>query len=87
MSNGDNARPTGEHPHPTPSPTGGGTGRGYEVSEDWGERVRSIKIDHKALVGAVGLMLMSWAALPVVYWLLVRKKKEENLEKEKKENE
>ena len=33
------------------------------------------KIDKKALVGAVGVMLMSWSALPIVYWLIVQKKK------------
>ena len=32
------------------------------------------KIDRKALAGAIGLMLMSWAALPIVYWLILRKK-------------
>jgi hypothetical protein len=32
------------------------------------------KIDKKALAGAVGLMCLSWAALPIVYWLIVRKK-------------
>jgi hypothetical protein len=32
------------------------------------------KIDKNALAGAVGLMLMSWAALPIVYWLIIRKK-------------
>lgn len=38
------------------------------------------KIDKKALAAAVGLMLMSWAALPIVYWLIIRKKEQ----KEKK---
>jgi hypothetical protein len=33
------------------------------------------KLDKKALAGAVGLMLMSWAALPIVYWLILRLKK------------
>lgn len=33
------------------------------------------KIDKKALAGAVGVMLMSWSALPIVYWLIVQKKK------------
>lgn len=32
------------------------------------------KVDKKALAGAVGLMLISWAALPIVYWLIVKKK-------------
>jgi hypothetical protein len=30
------------------------------------------KLDKKAFAGAVGLMLMSWAALPIVYWLIHR---------------
>ena len=34
------------------------------------------KIDRKALAKAVGLMLLSWAALPIIYYLLVRKKKD-----------
>lgn len=34
-------------------------------------------IDKKALAGAVGVMLLSWAGLPIVYWLIVRKKKKE----------
>ena len=33
-------------------------------------------IDKKALAGAVGLMLMSWAALPVVYVLITHYKKD-----------
>jgi hydrogenase maturation factor len=33
------------------------------------------KIDKVALAKAVGLMLISWAALPIIYWLIVRKKK------------
>lgn len=32
------------------------------------------KIDKKALAGAVGVMMLSWAALPIVYWLIVKKK-------------
>jgi hypothetical protein len=40
------------------------------------------KIDRKALAGAVGLMLLSWGALPIVYWLILRKKGDKN----KKEN-
>jgi hypothetical protein len=39
------------------------------------------KIDKPALATAIGLMMMSWAALPFVYWLIIRKKedkKEEN---------
>ena len=33
------------------------------------------KVDKKALAAAIGLMLMSWAALPFIYFLLVRRKK------------
>jgi hypothetical protein len=32
------------------------------------------KIDKEALAGAIGLMCLSWAALPVVYWLIIKKK-------------
>jgi len=32
------------------------------------------KIDRKALAGAVGIMLMSWLGLPIVYWLIVHRK-------------
>lgn len=32
------------------------------------------KIDKEALAGAIGLMCLSWAALPIVYWLIVKKK-------------
>lgn len=41
------------------------------------DKLKSItgKIDKAALVKAVALMLMSWAALPIVYYLLVRKEK------------
>ena len=34
------------------------------------------KIDRKALTKAVGLMMLGWLALPMVYYLLVRKKKD-----------
>ena len=33
-----------------------------------------MKIDKKALAKAVGVMLLSWAALPLVYYLIVREK-------------
>lgn len=33
------------------------------------------KLDKKALAMACGLMIISWAALPIVYLLIVRKKK------------
>lgn len=42
------------------------------------------KIDKKALIEAVGLMLLSWAALPIVYWLIMHKNKKGD--KDKKEN-
>jgi uncharacterized membrane protein YbhN (UPF0104 family) len=32
------------------------------------------KIDKEALAGAIGLMCLSWAALPIVYWLIIKKK-------------
>lgn len=32
------------------------------------------KIDKKALAYATGLMCLSWAALPIVYWLIIRNK-------------
>lgn len=38
------------------------------------------KVDKKALAGAVGVMLLSWGALPIVYWLIRRKKGGENKE-------
>ena len=44
------------------------------------------QIDKKALCEAVGLMLMSWAALPVVYWLIVRKKEKGERKKNGKQN-
>ena len=33
------------------------------------------KVDKGALGMAIALMLMSWAALPIIYFLLVRKKR------------
>ena len=41
-------------------------------------KIKDIKsnIDKQALISAIGLMLMSWAALPIVYWLIVRKKRD-----------
>jgi len=44
------------------------------------------KIDRKALAGAVGIMLMSWLGLPIVYWLIVRKKKDLGEKEENKKN-
>lgn len=35
-----------------------------------------MKIDRKALGKAVGICAMSWLAIPVIYYLLVRKKKD-----------
>jgi hypothetical protein len=37
------------------------------------------KIDKKALAGAVGLMCLSWAALPIVYWLILKKNEKDKL--------
>jgi hypothetical protein len=48
------------------------------------------KLDKKALGMAVALMLMSWTALPLVYYLLIRRKKDNGKEvktEEKGENE
>jgi preprotein translocase subunit SecG len=45
-----------------------------------------MKIDKEALAKAVGVMLLSWAALPIVYYLIVRKKKDmEEVKEEVKE--
>jgi len=52
-------------------------------------KIKSIteKIDKKALAGAIGLMLMSWTALPVVYWLILKTRKTVKVQKEEeKEN-
>ena len=43
------------------------------------------KIDRKTLATAVGIMCLSWAALPIVYYLLVRKKKKGEKEDDGKE--
>jgi hypothetical protein len=32
------------------------------------------KIDKKALASAIGIMMLSWAALPIVYWLIIQLK-------------
>jgi hypothetical protein len=46
-----------------------------------------VKIDKKALGASIGLMLISWAALPIIYWLIVRKKPPmEEVKVEEKEN-
>ena len=45
---------------------------------------KEVKIDKEALTKAVGVMLLSWAALPIVYYLIVRKKKD--MEEVKDEN-
>ena len=44
------------------------------------------KIDKKALLTAISLMMLSWAALPFIYWLLVRRKKEEKEDGGKQDN-
>jgi hypothetical protein len=53
------------------------------------EKLKSLsgKLDKPALLKAIALMIMSWAALPIIYWLIVRKKKavKEPSEKEEKE--
>ena len=36
-----------------------------------------MKIDKSVMAKAVGIMLMSWLALPIVYLLLLRREKEE----------
>ena len=35
------------------------------------------KLDKKALLGAIVLMLMSWAALPIIYLMLRKKHKKD----------
>ena len=32
------------------------------------------KVDKKALASAIGIMALSWAALPIVYWLIINRK-------------
>lgn len=51
------------------------------------ESIKSIgeKVDKVALSKAVALMLMSWLALPIVYWLIVKDKKNKNVPEEKEE--
>lgn len=39
------------------------------------------KIDKEALAGAIGLMCLSWAALPIVYWLIIKKKEGDKKDK------
>ena len=39
------------------------------------------KIDKKAFAGAVGIMSISWFALPIVYWLIVKAQKKNDVEK------
>ena len=40
------------------------------------------KIDKIVLMKAIGIMMLSWAALPLVYVLLIKRKREEKEEKE-----
>ena len=40
------------------------------------------KIDKKALAGAIGIMVISWAALPIVYWLIIHQEKKKGVDKE-----
>ena len=30
------------------------------------------KLNKKALASAIGIMMLSWAALPIVYWLIIQ---------------
>ena len=46
-----------------------------------------MKIDKVALAKAIGIMMLSWAALPIVYWLLMRKEKKEEVKKEENDDE
>lgn len=41
------------------------------------------KVDKKAAYQTIGILLMSWLAFPVIYYLIVKKNKEE---KKKNEN-
>lgn len=45
-----------------------------------------MKIDKKAAAGAIGLLMLSWAAFPFLYLLLVKrgKEKKNEMEDEKK---
>jgi hypothetical protein len=40
------------------------------------------KIDKKALASAIGIMALSWAALPIVYWLIIQLKNKNTGDKE-----
>ena len=40
------------------------------------------KLDKKVLGKAVGIMCLSWAALPIVYYLLLKKEKKKGMEEE-----
>ena len=40
-------------------------------------RGREVKIDKKVLAKAVGIMCLSWAALPIIYYLLIKREKKE----------
>ena len=39
-------------------------------------------IDKKALATSIGIMTLSWAALPIVYYLLIKIRKKEEGDKE-----
>jgi len=41
-----------------------------------------MKIDWLVMGKAIGLMLLSWGALPLIYFILLRRKKEKNGEEE-----
>ena len=53
-----------------------------------GDEVKNLpkgkSIDWSIMLRAVGLMCLSWAALPIVYYLLIRKKKDMEKVKEDK---
>ena len=46
-------------------------------------KVLTGKIDKAALSAAVGVMLLSWGALPIVYWLIIRKREDKKDKEEK----
>ena len=54
-----------------------------DKAKSLGLKVKTIsgKIDKKALAGAIGIMVISWGALPIVYWLIVKTQKKNDEEK------
>lgn len=53
-----------------------------EMEESEGKKDNTLKIDREALLTAIGLMLMSWMALPLVYIILIRLKRKEEKKKD-----